>query len=103
METTLQGLYVTVVGMSLLFLALGVLMLCINLLGRAFPVRAEVEPAPEPVAVPIPTEGMRIAAIAVALALATSPLSPSMIEEGPGVGSWVILGRQAQMGSRQRR
>lgn len=105
---TSEGIYVTIVGMSLLFLALAVLMVFIRLLARFFPVRAEPAAEPEATApAPAPNAvdaGPRVAAIAVALALAqrrrrAAPLP--MPAEGATTGAWVVLGRQAQMASRR--
>jgi sodium pump decarboxylase gamma subunit len=111
-EDTLRGLYVTVVGMSLLFLALGLLMVFMNLLARAFPVKEEAEKPleTEPAAseaTPAGTAGAAdVAAIAVALALAerdrpTAPGAPPA--SGATPDPWILLGRQALMASRSRR
>jgi len=98
METTLQGLYITIVGMGLLFLALGLILVAINILGQvvaALAARADKgEKAPPAVSTPVglprgsaaaPAQAgqqgeedetlrrARVAAIAVALALARAP------------------------------
>jgi sodium pump decarboxylase gamma subunit len=109
----MQALFVTVAGMVLLFLALGILMLFMNITARLLPVREEpeeaAEPAEEPEAEAAPRTsdlGGVIAAAAVALALAErdagfAPVAP--LSGGAGADPWVILGRQAQMLARQPR
>lgn len=113
MEATAQGLYVTAVGMTLLFLAMGLIMLCMALLARAFPVREGDAAAGAGALVGQSNgtaeggdEGARIAALAaVALALserARSALIPTPTAGRDSPGPWVVIGRQAIMQSRKR-
>ena len=103
----------TAAGMTLLFLAMGVLMLCMALLVRAFPVREEIqEPEASPTAelaqsaTPPADENARVAALtAVALAFAERGASAAGGGQRPGrdsPGPWVIIGRQAMMQARRR-
>ena len=97
-STFLQGLWITVVGMSLVFLALGILVLAMMALERLF--RPKTEGTMAAVAPEEPSTGEEeIAAIAVALAsLLTKKEAPvgdrqlgSALGDGPG--SWSVVGR----------
>ena len=101
-STFLQGLWITAVGMGLVFLALGILVLAMMALERLFRPRAEgamvTDAAEEP-----STEEEEIAAIAVALAnLLTKKEAQvgdrqlgSALRDGPG--SWSVVGRGQQL------
>ena len=118
MQNTIQGLYVTVIGMGLLFVSLGLLMGCIALLTRLFPVKDQEPGGDGDAATPDePVEGAaagtdamntRVAAIAVGLALAEQDHLPRIPRAAPPAGSnvadaWVILGRQAGMAAHRPR
>ena len=108
------ALFVTAAGMVLLFLALGILMLFMNITARLLPFREELIEAAEPAgefdaeAAPQTSDlGGVVAAAAVALALAErdagfAGVAPGAPPGGAGADPWVILGRQAQMLARQR-
>lgn len=126
MSATLQGIYITIVGMGLLFLALGLILVAINILSRiveTLSAHARTPPEVSPGAVlpqgltPPMTDQQgqedetlrraQVAAIAVALALAGEPapptgLAPKTPSPTAGPEAWVILGRQSQMATRQR-
>lgn len=107
-STFLHGLWITIVGMSLVFLALGLLVLVMMVLERLFRPRAEGALAPGAAAEPSTEE--EIAAIAVAL---TSLLTKREAQAGNrqlgatlkyGPGSWSVVGRGQQLrGGRVRR
>jgi sodium pump decarboxylase gamma subunit len=108
-STFLHGLWITVVGMGLVFLALGILVLAMMALDRLFRPRTEEAMARGAAEEP-PTEEDEIAAIAVALAsLLTKKEAPvgnrqlgSDLKDGPG--SWSVVGRGQQLqGGRIRR
>ena len=93
MTATMQGLYITVLGMAILFAALLILMLAAMGLERLFrPKELEEE---------IPSKGEKelVAAIAVALALKlkaqSSKLKLQTSEESPS--AWKIGGRYRQL------
>ena len=101
-STFLQGLWITVVGMSLVFLALGILVLAMIVLDRLFRPKAEgalaTGGAPEE-----PSTEEEIVAIAVALAsLLTKQEAPVGDRQlgaalGDGLGSWSVVGRGQQL------
>ena len=101
-STFLQGLWITVVGMGLVFLALGILILAMMALERLFRPRAKEAMATGAAEEP-PTEEDEIVAIAVALAsLLTKKGAPvgdrqlgSVLGDGPG--SWSVVGRGQQL------
>ena len=101
-STFLQGLWITVVGMGLVFLALGILILAMMVLERLFRPRAKEAMATEAAEEPS-TEEEEIVAIAVALAsLLTKKEAPvgnrqlgSALKDGPG--SWSVVGRGQQL------
>lgn len=108
-STFLQGLWITGVGMGLVFLALGILVLAMMALERLFRPRAKgtitAGAAEEP-----STEEEEIAAIAVALASLLTKREAqvgdrqlgSALRGGPG--SWSVVGRGQQLrGGRTRR
>jgi Na+-transporting methylmalonyl-CoA/oxaloacetate decarboxylase gamma subunit len=108
-STFLQGLWITVVGMGLVFLALGILVLAMMALEGLFRPRVKGVMATGAVEGPSPEEE-EIAAIAVALAsLLAKKETPvrdrqlgSALEDGPG--SWSVVGRGQQLrGGRIRR
>ena len=101
-STFLQGLWITVMGMGLVFLALGLLVLAMMALERLFRPRAEGARATEAAEEP-PTEEEEIVAIAVALAsllakkevqVGDSQLGSAL---GDGPGSWSIVGWGQQL------
>jgi sodium pump decarboxylase gamma subunit len=101
-STFLHGLWITVVGMGLVFLALGILVLAMMALDRLFRPRAKEAMATEAAEEPSAVEE-EIAAIAVALAsLLTKKEAPvgdrqlgSALGDGPG--SWSVVGRGQQL------
>ena len=101
-STFLQGLWITVVGMGLVFLALGLLVLAMIALKRLFRPRAEGAMVRRAVEEPLTGEE-EIVAIAVALAsLLTKKEAPvggrqlgSVLGDGPG--SWSVVGRGQQL------
>lgn len=107
-STFLQGLWITVVGMGLVFLALGLLVVAMMALERLFRPRAEAA-----MAMGIAEETLteeEVAAIAVALAsLLTKKVAQvgdrqlgSTLADGPG--SWSVVGRGHRLqGGRIRR
>lgn len=98
--TFLEGLEITVTGMSLVFLALGILVLAIMALDRLFRPKAEgvlrTEASEEPSA-------EEIVAITVALASLLSGEEArvgdrqlgSALRDGPG--AWSVVGREQQL------
>jgi sodium pump decarboxylase gamma subunit len=112
-STFLQGLWITVVGMGLVFLALGILVLAMMALDRLFRPRAKEAMATEAASSLVvdlqstteepSTEEEEIVAIAVALAnLLTRKEAPvgdrqlgSALGDGPG--SWSVVGRGQQL------
>jgi len=108
-STFLQGLWITVVGMSLVFLALGILVLAMMALERLFRPRAEVAMATG-AAEQSATEEEEIVAIAVALASLLTKKETQVGDRqlgsalGDGPGSWSVVGRGQQLrGGRIRR
>jgi len=114
-STFLQGLWITVMGMGLVFLALGILVLAMMALERLFRPRAKGAMASEG-AEESSTEEEEIAAIAVALASLLADRSTlrrgsglmtgretqvrnrelgSALRDGPG--SWSVVGRGQQL------
>ena len=108
-STFLQGLWITGVGMGLVFLALGILVLAMMALERLFRRKAEGALATGAAEEPS-TEEEEIVAIAVALA---SLLTKKEAQVGDrqlgsalrgGPGSWSVVGRGQQLrGGRIRR
>jgi Na+-transporting methylmalonyl-CoA/oxaloacetate decarboxylase gamma subunit len=101
-STFLQGLWITGVGMGLVFLALGVLVLAMMALERLFRPRAKGAMATGSAEEPS-TEEEEIVAIAVAL---TSLLTKKEAQVGDrqlglalgdGPGSWSVVGRGQQL------
>jgi sodium pump decarboxylase gamma subunit len=101
-NTFLQGLWITVVGMGLVFLALGILVLAMMALERLFQPRAKKAVVTGVMEKPS-TEEEEIVAIAVALAsLLTKKEAQvgdrqlgSALRDGPG--SWSVVGRGQQL------
>lgn len=101
-STFLQGLWITVVGMGLVFLALGILVLAMMALERLFRPKAKgamvTGAAGEP-----STEEEEIAAIAVALASLLAkkeaPVGNRQLGSalGDGPGSWSVVGQGQQL------
>ena len=103
MESTfLQGLWITVVGMGLVFLALGILVLAMMALDRLFRPRAKEAMATEAAEEPSTGEE-EIVAIAVALASLLTKKEAhvgdrqlgSALRDAPG--SWGVVGRGQQL------
>jgi sodium pump decarboxylase gamma subunit len=101
-STFLHGLWITVVGMSLVFMALGILVLAMMALDRLFRPKAEEAMVTGATKEPS-TEEEEIAAIAVALA---SLLTKKKVQVGnrqlgstlgDGPGSWSVVGRGQQL------
>jgi len=99
-----EGVFVTVMGMGLVFASLGLLMLIIAGLGRIFRERDAAAPVPIAVERPEPEAEVDrheeiVAAIAVALAVlrqrqqALSPPQTTVITLAPGTSAWRALGR----------
>ncbi len=101
-STFLQGLWITVVGMGLVFLALGILVLAMMVLERLFRPRAEGALATG-VAEEPSTEEEEIVAIAVALASLLTKKEAQVGDRqlgsalGDGPGSWSVVGRGQQL------
>jgi len=101
-STFLHGLWITVVGMGLVFLALGILVVAMMALERLFRPRAKGAMATGAAEEPS-TEEEEIVAIAVALAslLTTKEAQVgdrqlgSALRDGPG--SWSVVGRGQQL------
>ena len=101
MSDVVHGLYITGLGMGLVFLTLGAILLLMVLLVRLFPSKAAKEsPAP---AAPVATdlEQEKVAAISVALARALlEDRMPPAVGRGSAAGqdsSWAAAGRQRQL------
>jgi sodium pump decarboxylase gamma subunit len=108
-STFLQGLWITVVGMGLVFLALGILVVAMMALDRLFRPRAEGALATGAAEEPS-TEEEEIVAIAVALASLLTKQEARVGDRqlgsalGDGPGSWSVVGRGQQLrGGRIRR
>ena len=93
-STFLQGLWITVMGMGLVFLALGILVLAMMALERLFRPRAKGAMARGGAEESF-TEEEEIAAIAVALASLLADRSTLRRDSG------LMTGREAQVGNRQ--
>ena len=110
MSTVTQGAYITVVGMGLVFLALGLILLVMILLQRAFPAKtdtvesgaaADIAPATESA----PAAGIekeKIAAISLALAQAMADEKRHVLPAGAELGGssvsgWLLAGRSRQL------
>lgn len=98
-----QGLWVALLGMATVFLALGLLMVVIMLLDRAFRDRASREEPPaaaESAPVEAEHEEKAIAA-AIGLAIALSQRRPAGEARGqlPSPSAWRLIGRRQQMSS----
>jgi len=95
MNATVQALYITAVGMGLVFLALGIVLLAMLALRKAFP-RRDVAPAGETsqaeVSRPTPAQ---VAAIAVALARSRAEARRPAAPAGPS--GWLSVGRSRQL------
>ncbi|MGQ9458697.1 MAG: OadG family protein [Anaerolineae bacterium] len=100
-ETVLQGLSITVVGMGLVFAALGILLGVMVVLERAFRPRAPHAPIPQAAEVHEAGEDLAlIAAIGLALAQVAAREQawigiPERAEAEPG--PWAIAGRRRQV------
>jgi sodium pump decarboxylase gamma subunit len=101
-STFLQGLWITVMGMGLVFLALGILVLAMMALERLFRPRAKGAMARGGAEEPS-TEGEEIAAIAVALASLLRKKEARVEDRqlgsalGDGPSSWSVVGRGQQL------
>lgn len=69
LDTVMQGLAITVVGMTLVFLALGLIVLAIVLMGRFLRPRSTVKEQ-EPVSAPEAQQRAKVAAMAAAIVVA---------------------------------
>jgi len=112
-STFLQGLWITVVGMGLVFVALGILVLAMMALERLFRPRAKgamATGAASPLVVDLQsateepsTEEGEIAAIAVALASLLTRKETRVGDRqlgsalGDGPGSWSVVGQGQQL------
>ena len=100
-STFLQGIYITVVGMGLVFLSLALLLLAMIALERLFrPEETRLVPPEEAERV----KRERVAAIAAAIAAAMAEKEGVQVEEeGLGAGlrekasPWALLGRRGRM------
>jgi len=97
-STFLQGIYITVVGMGLVFLSLALLLLAMIALERFF--RPGETRAVAPAEETLSAERRRVAAIAAAIAAAMAEEEGVQVEEeGLGAGlrekasPWALLGR----------
>lgn len=110
MSTVTQGMYITVVGMGLVFLALGLILLVMVLLQKAFSAKAtEAESRSASVAAPAAEsspattiEKEKIAAISVALSWAMADdkrrtLPAGAESRGGSPSHWVVAGRSRQL------
>ena len=101
-STFLHGLWITVMGMGLVFLALGLLVLAMIALDRLFRPRAKGAMATGAAEEPS-TEEEEIAAIAVALASLLTKKEALVRHQqlgaalGDGPGSWSVVGRGQQL------
>lgn len=95
---TIAALFITGVGMPMLFAALGLLIVTMLLLTALTPER-RAAPAPSR-----PTSALRAAAVAVALARAEAELSPGVptVDEEPD-SRWRQYHRQRVLGMRARK
>jgi sodium pump decarboxylase gamma subunit len=99
-STFLQGLWITVVGMGLVFSALGILVLAMMALDRLFRPKGEEAGPGETLEEPS-AEEEEVAAIAVALASLLKEVQVrdrqlgSALRDGPG--SWGVVGRGRQL------
>ncbi len=105
MSDFMQGVYVTIMGMGLVFASLGLLMLIIAVLGRVF--REQPAPPSRPAAIGFPPppapepdpSAEIVAAIAVALAvlrqrrLGSKPAETTVVTFAPSTGAWRATGR----------
>ena len=102
MTTTMQGVYITVLGMAILFAALLILMLAAMGLERLFrpresaeEVTLESEKAKELVAAIAVTIALKLKAQSSKLELQTPNLKPQTSKEA--LSDWKILGRYRQL------
>jgi sodium pump decarboxylase gamma subunit len=101
-STFLHGLWITVMGMGLVFLALGILVAAMMALERLFRPRAEGAMATGAAEEPS-TDEEEIAAIAVALASLLTKQEAQVGDRqlgsalGDGLGSWSVAGRGQQL------
>ena len=105
MSTVTQGLYITVIGMGLVFLTLSIILVLMILLTRIFPAKDETptETHPPPSrAEPTDIESEKVAAISVAIewALAEEHRSHSPAPgsvSGNELTNWAAAGRSRQL------
>ena len=101
-STFLHGLWITVTGMGLVFLALGILVLAMMTLDRLFRPRAKQAMATEAAEEPSTGEE-EIAAIAVALASLLTKQEAQVRDRqlgsalGDSPGSWSVVGQGQQL------
>ena len=101
-STFLHGLWITVIGMGLVFLALGILVLAMIALDRLFRPKAEGARATETAEEPS-TKEEEIVAIAVALASLLAKKEAQVGDQqlgstlGDGPGSWSVVGQGQQL------
>ncbi|MGC8837098.1 MAG: OadG family transporter subunit [Anaerolineae bacterium] len=100
-ETVLQGLAITVVGMGLVFAALGILLVVMVVLERAFRPRPAQSQAPQAAEEQEAREDLTlIAAVALALAQAAArePVSVEVPQWAEAeMGPWAAAGRRRQV------
>ena len=105
MSTVTQGLYITVIGMGLVFITLSFILLLMTLLTKLFPVKIPIPKKfqPEPTTDESPEiEIEKVAAISIALVKAMteerrmSPLPETIIPE-IRLSAWVTYGRARQL------
>jgi Na+-transporting methylmalonyl-CoA/oxaloacetate decarboxylase gamma subunit len=100
-ETVLQGLSITVVGMGLVFAALGILLVVMVVLERAFRPRPARVQAPQGAEVQEAEEDLALIAV-VGLALAQAAARERVAVEVPEwaeveTGPWAAAGRRRQV------
>jgi len=90
-ETVVQGLYISVAGMGLVFAGLGLLLLVMVGLDRLFPAKAQEGTAPEARPESEEKDGLVLAAtigLALALAEAAEAGEPVPLEAEATAGAW---------------
>jgi len=103
MTAIMQGVYITILGMAILFAALLILMLAAMALEKLFRPRELAEVPVRPEAPPSKSEKELVAAIAVAIAQNSKLKSPISNIQYPtterGASAWKIWGRYKQLTS----
>jgi len=97
-ETVVQGLYISVVGMGLVFASLGLLLLVMVGLVRLFPAKVQEGTAPEARPESEEKDDLVLAAIiGLALAEAAEAGEPVPLEAEAVAGAWTVAGRNRQL------